>query len=163
MRVLLLCCAVMAGCGGAPDPEPTTPAPSAGVVMVEIAPETNPRHAVLPAHTLWNGRYECAQGVTGLMLTLDLDGSGRASAVFDFGAAPENPTVPTGRYLMTGRFDPTPDGSGTYLTLVPDRWVLQPPGYVMVGLTAAIDASARSMQGRIDNPSCTVLALSRLQ
>lgn len=153
---------LLAGCGAASEPAPTTP--RTGVAVVEIGVQSNPAPEPLPAHTLWNGRYECAQGVTGLALTLDLDGGGggRASAVFDFGAIPENPTVPSGRYLMSGRMDPTADG-GAFVTLVPDRWIAQPPGYVMVGLRASIDRAGRTMRGRIDEPSCTVLALERVQ
>jgi hypothetical protein len=155
---------LIVACGSAPEPEAPASLPtSGGVVVVDVDVQRNPQPAALAAHTLWNGRYECAQGVTGLSLTLDLEAGGRASAVFAFGAPPENPTVPAGRYLMTGHFDPSPDGRVTFLSLVPDRWLAQPPGYEMVGLTASIDASARTMQGRIDHPSCTVLALQRVQ
>jgi hypothetical protein len=152
---------LLAGCGASAPPAETPR--SSGVSVVELGVQTNAVPVPMPAHTLWNGRYECLQGVTGLSLTLDLERSGHASAVFDFGATAENPTVPTGRYLMTGHFDPSPDGRGTLLVLAPDRWIIQPAGYAMVGLTASIDASARTMQGRIDEPRCTVLALERVQ
>lgn len=161
--LLFFACALL-GCGAAPGPEPTTPPPSsgAGVAVVELDGRANAPAAALPAHSLWRGRYACAQGVTGLDLTLDLDGMGQAAAVFDFGPAPENPSVPSGRYLMRGRADPGALGT-THVTLLPDRWIAQPPGYVMVGLSATIEASVRAMQGRIDHPDCTVLSLSRVQ
>ncbi len=157
MRAALLGLALIA-CGGAP-PEP---ARGAGVAAIELGVQTNTPAAPLPAHTLWSGRYECAQGVTGLTLTLDVEPDGRAGAVFDFGPTPQNPTLPTGRYLVVGRADLAGDG-GTLLTLAPDRWIAQPPGYVMVGLGAAIDPAGRSMQGHVDHPSCGALALTRVQ
>jgi hypothetical protein len=153
MRRVAVVVSLLAACGGAPAPPPR-----AGVVVVDLGVQTNPQSAVLPAHSLWSGRYECAQGVTALVLTLDVDSLGQAQAVFDFGATPENPTVPTGRYLLLGNV--RTDGA---ITLVPDRWIMQPPGYVMVGLTGTIEASARSMRGRIENTSCTVFALDRVQ
>ena len=155
--------ALVLACGGRePEPARAAPAPSSGgVVVVEVQASTNPQPAPLASHSLWNGRYECAQGITGLSLTLDLQVGGIATAVFDFGPVPENPSIPSGRYLMTGSFLEGRDG--TSLMLSPDRWIAQPPGYVMVGLTASIDPSARSMTGRIANPGCTVLSLVRVQ
>jgi hypothetical protein len=158
-RALVLSLLLAACGGGQSDRYETTPT---SVVVVETIQQTNPTVAPLPAHTLWQGRYLCAQGPTGLALTLDLSGDGRASAVFDFGAVPENPTVPTGRYLVLGSARPRGDG-GLDLALAPDRWIAQPPGYVMVGLSAIIDAGARVLRGRIENPSCTGVELFRVQ
>ncbi len=148
---------LLASCGGAPERvERTTP-----VVVVETAPQSNPVVTPLPAHTLWQGRYICAQGPTGLALTLDL-GGGRASAVFDFGALPENPTVPSGRYLVAGSALVHGDGV-VDVALAPDRWIAQSPGYVMVGLVASIDPGGRVLRGRIENPDCTGVELFRVQ
>jgi hypothetical protein len=147
----------LAACGGSPP----VGAPS-GVVTVELGPQTNPAPATLPAHSLWNGRYICAQGITGLTLTLDVDASEHATAVFDFGAVPENPSVPTGRYLLAGYLE-RGGGGGVWLRLAPDRWITRPPGYEMVGLTARIDASARTMRGNVDYATCTVLELARVR
>jgi hypothetical protein len=155
MRIALAL--LLASCGAAPSRTETT----TSVVVVETAPASNPVVTAVPAHTLWQGRYVCAQGTTGLSLTLDLAGGG-ASAVFDFGAIPENPTVPSGRYLVVGTALVRGDG-GLDLALAPDRWIAQPPGYVMVGLVASIDPSAHVLRGRIDHPSCTGVELFRVQ
>ena len=149
----------IAACGGRTERYETTTTP---VVVVEATVQSSPTVTALPAHTLWQGRYLCAQGPTGLALTLDLSGDGRASAVFDFGAVPENPTVPSGRYLVAGRSVPRSDGS-LELALSPDRWIAQPRGYVMVGLFASIDAGARVLRGRIEEPSCSGVELFRVQ
>lgn len=151
--------AFVVACGSAPERVETT---TTAVVVVEASPQASPIVTTLPAHTLWQGRYICAQGPTGLTLTLDLPADGRVSAVFDFGAVPENPTVPTGRYLVVGTVLHRGDG-GLDLALVPDRWIAQPPGYEMVGLVAAIDPGGRVLRGRIDHPSCTGVELFRVQ
>jgi hypothetical protein len=113
------------------------------------------------AHSLWRGRYECAQGATALTLTLDLTPGGAATAVFDFGPLPENPSVPTGRYVMRGTLAPSPPGAT--LTLSPDRWISRPADYVMVGLRMRIDEAMTTMSGRVDGPSCSVVSLVRVQ
>jgi hypothetical protein len=82
--------------------------------------------------------------------------------VFDFGPVPENPTVPTGRYLVAGFVSARPDGA-TAIALVPDRWIAQPPGYVMVGLTALVDPPVRTLRGEIELEGCSVVDLARVQ
>lgn len=165
MRALSIVLVMFAlACGGSdPEPEPAPPpaTSSGGVAVVDVQVQSNPQPTALAAHTLWNGRYECAQGITGLSLTLDLFQGGTASAVFDFGPTPTNPTVPQGRYLMAGSYL---EGSAqTSIILGPDRWIAQPPGYVMVGLTANIDAAGRTLMGQIADPDCTVVSLVRVQ
>jgi hypothetical protein len=137
----------------------SAPVSATSVASVDPDPQQNTASSPLPAHSLWSGRYRCAQGVTGLTLTLDVAGD-RATAVFDFGAIPENPTVPTGRYLLDGVIA---IGSATALRLVPDRWIVQPSGYMMVGFSAEIDRSARTMRGTIEEPSCGALELTRVR
>ena len=48
------------------------------------------------------------------------------------------------------------------LDLEPDEWIVQPPGYMMVGLKAASDRERRSMTGRITNPSCGGMKRARI-
>lgn len=160
MRGVLGIALVLIGCGSARASvvTPTTPAR----VTVELGVQTNPRPAALPSHSLWRGRYVCGQGVTALTLTLDIGVGARATAVFDFGASPENPSVPSGRYLLVGTIESALDGSAS-VRLVPDRWIARPSGYEMVGLSAQIDPSARVMRGIIDYAGCGGLELSRAQ
>ena len=102
----------------------------------------------LPAHTVWTGRYACAQGTTALTLSIDREPNGASRARFDFGATAENPTVPFGTYEMTGRLVETDAGALT-VTLTPYAWVRQPPDYVMVGIDATIDAAHERLEGTI--------------
>jgi hypothetical protein len=158
MRIALALSLLLAACGSRAERVETT----TSVVVVESAPQTNGTTGELPAHTLWQGRYLCAQGPTALTLTLDLSPDGRAAAVFDFGPLPENPTVPNGRYLVDGTAFRHPDGA-VDVALRPDRWITQPPDYVMVGLVVAIDAPGRAGRGRIDQPDCGAVELARVQ
>jgi hypothetical protein len=59
------------------------------------------------AREVWQGEYECAQGVTGLTLTLDIGQGGQVRGLFDFYPVAENPAVPHGCFQMSGSLDGT--------------------------------------------------------
>lgn len=113
----------------------------------------------LPSESVWEGRYLCAQGSTGLTLTVRPVGGDVVTAIFAFGPTPENPDVPRGSYTMRGTLSA---GSHT-VHLVPERWLAQPPGYVMVGMTGTFDVARGVMQGSIDHPSCGPFQLRRVR
>lgn len=105
---------------------------------------------------LWKGTYTCAQGLTGFNLDVSGQGGGAVSAVFTFGAIESNPRVPSGSYSMTGRRD------ARSLTLTPKAWIVQPPGYVMVGLVADLQGTDPDvLSGTVTNASCTTFRLTR--
>jgi hypothetical protein len=105
----------------------------------------------------WRGSYMCAQGLTGLTLTIE-PGANGLTAVFEFYPVAENPLVPTGRFRMEGFFD----GTQRTLTLQPREWIDQPPGYLTVGLEARVDLDWGVILGRItETPGCTWFRLSR--
>jgi hypothetical protein len=108
---------------------------------------------------VWTGRYECAQGVSALQLTLDVEPDGRARAIFDFGPLADNPTVPNGSYRLRGTAVPADDA--ITVSLQPDEWIDQPENYVMVGIQGGIDAQRHSLRGRILNDSCAWLDVKR--
>jgi hypothetical protein len=112
-------------------------------------------------HTVWEGRYQCPQGVTGVRLLLDVASDGATTGSFEFGPVKENPGVPSGSYLVRGQVKML--GGGAFaLVLVPVRWTRRPPGYLMVGFTARSDRERRSMHGKIANEACAQLDVSRL-
>jgi hypothetical protein len=131
----------------------------AGTVMVVEVPSAPPQSnaAALPPRSAWEGRYVCAQGVTGLVVTIDPIGAEEVAATFRFFAVAENPSVPSGSYTMRGVLSA---GTGA-VQLVPERWIQRPPGYVMVGMTGLFDLRSGVMQGRIDAPSCGPFELRR--
>jgi hypothetical protein len=103
----------------------------------------------------WRGDYICAQGATGLTLTV-LPGLGeRVDAIFRFSALPSNPSVPDGCFEMTGTVK---DGA---VSLTAGRWLLKPPGYVTVDLKGKVTDDA--MGGTVAGPGCTTFSLHRGQ
>jgi hypothetical protein len=115
-----------------------------------------------PYHSVWIGNYVCAQGSTALRLTIEMREKTTATARFEFGPNTINKNLPTGAYEMTGTV--RVDAHDILdIKLVPDHWILQPNGYVMVGLTATSDHEQKTLDGRIDNPSCGAVALRRMR
>lgn len=145
------------GCGGAAEPATTTTTPTVTHVDVVIATTNGYR---VEGTSVWEGRYDCTQGITGLTLELVGSGTGDSSvaATFHFYAVPENPDVPSGRYTLVG----TVRGDGT-IDLVPNAWIEQPYGYVMVGMTGFLDRATGIMRGAITNPGCTAFDLERVR
>jgi hypothetical protein len=153
MRALasIVVCGVLAGCWNSPPP--VTP-------VKNVAPVTAPTTNELPAHTVWTGRYECAQGVTAVQLTLDVEPDGRARAIFDFGPLADNPTLPNGSFRMRGTAKPLDDAIDVHLS--PEEWIDRPDNYEMVPLHAGIDATRRALRGRLLNDGCAWLDAKRL-
>ena len=106
---------------------------------------------------LWRGTYVCAQGVTGLFLTVSRSGQREVTAVFKFFAVPENPGVPTGEFDMTGRLGP----QGNHLRLSPDGWIARPPGYLTVELEGDYDDASGEYSGQVWGWGCTRFILRR--
>jgi hypothetical protein len=125
---------------------------------VSVATAQSPGQAEAPPLAgTWRGAYTCAQGVTGLTLTLETGPEG-VTALFDFYAVPENPQVPSGRFKMAGYYD----SIARVLVLQPLEWIVQPPGYLTVGLRAHVDLEWGVMLGSmITTYSCTWVRLRR--
>lgn len=108
----------------------------------------------------WEGAYDCGQGFTGLSMIIEaVDGGepGAVTATFGFFAAPQNPDVPSGSYLMEGQYA---DGR---LALEGVEWVERPDNYEMVGIESDPDVLLRPnvFGGRVTNSSCTAFVLQR--
>ncbi len=106
----------------------------------------------------WAGGYTCVQGETSLRLSIKTEPNGTLSALFRFGGAPANRSVPNGCFVMTGAFDP----DTRKIILYPQRWLLHPPGFVMVGLEGKLDSQESHFSGRVAGGSeCTTFELER--
>jgi outer membrane protein OmpA-like peptidoglycan-associated protein len=105
----------------------------------------------------WVGTYTCAQGLTGLTLTIAEATPTRARALFHFYADPRNPRVPTGCFLMDGAYDPA---SGR-LRLEGRDWLLRPGGYRVVHFDGDVDARGERFDGTVRLGGCTTFALAR--
>lgn len=94
---------------------------------------------------VWSGEYTCAQGITGLKLTLDGTPDGQVSGTFEFHPVARNPKLPTGSFTVRGTLD-----SAGRLKLNPDRWVKQVAGWNMVSLDGRLQG--RQFEGVV--PQC---------
>jgi hypothetical protein len=101
----------------------------------------------------WEGRYTCSQGLTGLDLKISRKGTS-LRATFNFYPLTSNPAVPVGSYTMTGTYH-----SASKIVLHGHKWILQPPGYVLVGLTGEI--TGKKFHGTAQGPDCTTFSLAK--
>ncbi len=104
----------------------------------------------------WHGTYDCAQGLTGLDLTISPLGPGSVRAVFAFHAIPQNPLLPSGEFVMTGQL-----GAPGHLTLHAGAWTVQPPFYVTVDLDGTFYPASAEYRGRVIGPGCSSFRLRR--
>ncbi|WP_202844332.1 OmpA family protein [Luteimonas saliphila] len=106
----------------------------------------------------WVGTYVCAQGLTGLTLSIAEATPTSARALFHFYADPRNPKVPTGCFAMDGDYDP---GSGR-LRLRGGEWRLRPGGYQVVNFDGHVDAQGRRFSGKVGGAAaCKLFDLGR--
>jgi predicted aspartyl protease len=108
----------------------------------------------------YKGNYVCAQGVTNLTIQFLRPESGsQAAAIFEFGPSPDNPSIPSGAFLLQG----TIDLNGGRLDLQPLTWLSQPPRYGMVGLSGTSGDGGNTFEGMILNGNrCSVFSISRV-
>ncbi|QMV19546.1 DnaJ domain-containing protein [Granulicella sp. 5B5] len=105
----------------------------------------------------WVGEYTCAQGVTGLTLTIAESADGGLSGIFDFYPVPGGNRFPEGSY--SGDVTADPDGRFEFK---PQRWISQPPGFTAVALSGRYSAEAQRVQGQVTGMAgCTLFDLSR--
>ena len=114
----------------------------------------------IPPFSVWVGSYVCPQGVTALRLSIEAHAGGEAEASFEFGPHPENRNLPRGEYRMTGTVRLLPRGQ-LRVKLAPDRWITQPQGWSMTGLSATSDLEQQTLEGRIDAAACGELSARR--
>jgi hypothetical protein len=119
--------------------------------------DPKPAVGVAPVVGEWRGRYICGQGVTALHLRVTQDAKGKIIASFNFGPAPENPTVPKGAYAMAGVYDAK--SRDVLFTAV--EWINQPSGYGMVDLVGRMTADGSRLTGKVPFAGCTVFDLQR--
>jgi hypothetical protein len=106
---------------------------------------------------VWEGTYECGQGVTYLQLTIDDRLDGTVGASFEFRPVEEASAGIVGGYSMTGS---KTDGT---LVLEGHEWLEQPRDYFMVNLRADIsDRGAEDpLAGTVEGQNCTEFEVER--
>jgi len=117
---------------------PETKAPPAPVPTVAAAPSAAPTVAATVAPIATPTHYS-------------------VQAKFKFYATSENPSLPTGIYLMQGSYDLD---SGK-LQLGGLSWIQRPPNYDMVPLSGIINGNLETFVGRIEFQGCEKFTLQR--
>jgi hypothetical protein len=102
------------------------------LVLVPAAP-ASASNLYLDLDGNWSGSYQCSYGKTGLMLEVDAYYDHTMTARADFGPVNGGPDVANGAFTLTGRWDE----DGTFV-LSPNRWIVQPDGYSMIGFSGKL-------------------------
>jgi predicted aspartyl protease len=107
----------------------------------------------------YSGQYTCVQGTTTLQLRVFGDLSEQTHrAIFQFGPTLSNPTIPSGSFVLEGTFQT----EGGVIDLHPIKWVTQPYGYTMVGLTGRSNDGGNTFLGSVVNGTgCSNFAIHR--
>jgi len=95
----------------------------------------------------WQGSYVCAQGKTGLTLTIDRQDGREFSGVFQFYAVRENITVPDGCFTVSGRIK-----NNRAVDIIGVTWIKRPAGYITVDLHGRITSGGAGMSGTVATP-----------
>jgi hypothetical protein len=150
----------------------TTPAPIESLppttadIVLSVEPikhrEQVHAHPLSLRHSVWTGTYVCAQGLASVTLTIDVDPKGVATARYDFGPTPSNPTIPkTGAFILVGSLQHH-DGGAFTGELDARKWIVHPADYFMVPLSIASDDGVH-MRGRIHHDSCSEFQAMRAE
>jgi hypothetical protein len=128
------------------------------VRLSSVAPAPRPPADLNGLVGVWEGEYTCAQGLTGLKLTVEAPSGNSLPAVFDFYPLPSNPNVPKGSFSMAGSL--TANGQ---LVFKQQKWINQPPGYLMTDLavTSPITAGVKKLSGDILLSACKGFSVRR--
>lgn len=95
----------------------------------------------------WSGTYVCAQGRTGLTLTIDRQSGATFSGYFHFYPPRDNPAAREGCFSVNGDVDV----SGN-VSVKAGRWITQPDGYVTVDLGGTLQGDGMSGNVTIEPP-----------
>lgn len=160
---------LLAACGPSPalhEPEPLEPVgATATPEWVEGAAQPQPlaqRHGggflryqggQLAAGAVYEGRYLCAQGDTGMKLRIAQVQGQRVSGVFEFF---HEPTDARGSFSVEG----TLRQSGE-ITFDPIEWIVHPPRYVAVPFRVTVSENGETLQGGVLHESCGSMVAHR--
>jgi hypothetical protein len=110
---------------------------------------------------IYEGYYNCPQGRASLIVSVQLRTRSQTSeeAIVEFGPSSDNPNQPAGSFLASGPI------SDKVIELKPVRWIKQPPGHGMIGLSGASPDQGRTYSGKLVSPApgCSTFLLAKLR
>lgn len=112
-----------------------------------------------PADGIFKGKYTCAQGETGVVLSIVTNARNRVRVIFSFYDLDGNGSVPTGIYDLDGTYKAS---TRTVTTRDEGRWIAQPSGYVTTGFTARLNSDGSRLAGNLHLSSCSSIVAGRL-
>ncbi|HJQ56019.1 MAG TPA: hypothetical protein VJ890_03895 [Vineibacter sp.] len=133
------------------------------MLLVALAGSLTASPAIAQSGSLtgyWQGKYDCAQGITGVTITIREAADSGAEGLFLFYAVPENPGVPTGCYRLQGRYDP--GSREVRLSSDDSQWLWRPPTYVTVNFVGKMEGFGSRMRGLVKGPGCSAFFLERV-
>ena len=109
----------------------------------------------------YQGVYFCGRQIAHLTLKLlQASADARQRALFVFGPHDNSPGVPSGSFMVEG----VVELNGGLMTLVPVRWVSQPTGYQLLGLSGRSDDGGKTFSGHVvPNGTCSRFTLALVQ
>jgi hypothetical protein len=109
---------------------------------------------------IWEGTYNCAQGVTNLRLEILQSNTNEINAVFNFYGQEGDNSATSGSFKMAGTYD----HSTKQVSLVGYEWIQSPGGYTTVDLIGTIlqeNQGSPKMSGTIIGYGCTTFTLDK--
>jgi hypothetical protein len=130
-------------------------------LVAMVVPPVRAQDASVALTGNWQGTYVCAQGKTGLTLTIDRQDGDTFSGAFQFYPVRENITVPEGCFTVSGRIR-----SGGTVDIIGATWIKRPAGYITVDLHGRVGQGATNMSGTVATPGhgklCSGFDLTRI-
>jgi hypothetical protein len=117
------------------------------IALMAMALPARAQEASLDLTGNWQGTYTCAQGKTGLTVTIDRQDGSMFSGVFQFYPVRENITVPEGCFTVSGRIR-----SSGPLDITGAKWIKRPAGYITVNLHGRVGHGGTNMSGTVETP-----------
>jgi hypothetical protein len=172
MGLILGLAVALSACGTSASKAPAiAPVPVTATPIAHVPASSSPAVTEGVLGT-WKGTYTCAQGLTGMTLTIaqsqgqsqseSQTSNGGINAVLDFYAVPSNPSVPSGSGTLHGTY------TAGNLTLTWQAFTGTPPGgYVGIDLKGSLSGSgsAQTLSGSVTPLSggnaCTTFSLTR--
>ncbi|MBL4567148.1 MAG: hypothetical protein JKY85_03870 [Porticoccus sp.] len=129
------------------------------VLSALAAASSNEKPIPFQSQQVWTGNYFCSQGDTKLHFeitsvaerSLSRNGPINLSAIFKF-----NTNVVSGAFTLKGTYNP----ANRSATFNPDRWISQPPGFTMAGMSGIVSNTGNSYSGRIILRGCSNFQLT---